>query len=263
MQLGQALLLAGDILNASIALGITTKPLAEVRRRKDIGTIEETNNEFSDGKLVPPAAEVQDEQSNEHAHTPENISSHAGSDRPSPTAEKTPIAVSGDEQHQRQIKQEVDAQEETHLVAEQEDVEKMWEADTEEEAATQAEEEQEEQPQGPVDPKYDGFDCKRTCDGQCQTPNTSYAKLYFCRVCHDLCFCKSCVELVRTDKLPFKKCASDHSFVDVFPMIEEAEPIIEMRFEVQQEWLESLRKAWDAESTVTLICSQFFCNLFR
>ena len=90
-----------------------------------------------------------------------------------------------------------------------------------------------------------------TCDGPCQTPNTSYAELHFCRVCHDVCFCESCVKLVKSDKLPFRKCASDHPHVKVFPMIEEAERItnalVDMKFEPQQAWLEELRKVWDAE----------------
>ena len=49
--------------------------------------------------------------------------------------------------------------------------------------------------------------------------------------------------------MPFRCCASDHPHVQVLPMIEEAkvmtDALIEKRFEVQQKWLEGLKKVWD------------------
>lgn len=102
-----------------------------------------------------------------------------------------------------------------------------------------------------IDPKYAGFECVWRCDAPCcETPPESYAELHVCRVCYDVCFCDKCIELVRNDALPFfRRCASHHPFVRVFPMVEEAsrvtDALVERRFEVQQEWLEGLKGVWE------------------
>ena len=100
-----------------------------------------------------------------------------------------------------------------------------------------------------TNPKYAGFGYFWSCDGPCQSPQQSYAEIYFCRVCNDVCFCEKCIQLVRNDEMPFRRCAKDHPFVRAFPMIEEArrvtDALVERRFEVQQAWLEGLRKVWE------------------
>lgn len=100
-----------------------------------------------------------------------------------------------------------------------------------------------------VNPKYAGFDCMWTCDGPYMTTKTSYREVYFCRACNNIGFCESCITWVKNDQMPYRCCAKDHPFVRVFPLTEEAKrmanALVEGRFEVQQECLEGLRKAWD------------------
>ena len=51
------------------------------------------------------------------------------------------------------------------------------------------------------------------CDGPCNRPPTSYAELHFCRICSDVCLCEICIGLVLNDIMPFRECARDHPHV--------------------------------------------------
>ncbi|KAH0566498.1 hypothetical protein GP486_000116 [Trichoglossum hirsutum] len=93
-----------------------------------------------------------------------------------------------------------------------------------------------------------------TCDGPCNTLRTKYKgdvykELHFCEECYDTCFCEDCVKLVKENKLPFRKCSSNHTFLQVFPIPEEARDVA-ARFEgvntvvVQKEWLDGVRRDW-------------------
>ena len=226
-QLGQALLLAGDTLNACIALGITTKPLEE-QCNSPQQSDHEQNIKQNDLELVPAVAEP----AKQHleGYTEEAVDSQNGDSSTSSfpdrqnvdSAKEEVIAVSALEgQGEGEIKDE-------ETVA----------SDSDDDETTVS-----------INPKYAGFDCMWTCDGPCKTPQESYAEIHFCRVCNDVCFCEKCIELVRNDELPFRRCAKDHPFVRAFPMTEEArrvtDALVERRFEVQQEWLEGLRKVWE------------------
>ena len=198
-ELGAALLFAGDILNASIAIGITMRPLEE--------------------QYEPPDQAV-------FAHDSQQDESVSPNEKPVPLAE-SPInfpsrnqGLSGPERRETQSPDIA-----VHGAA----------FDTSREKR--------------LNPKYTGFELYWTCDGPCKSSQQSYTELYFCRICNDICFCNKCLELVRTNQMPFRCCASDHPHIRMFPVTEEAkrmtDALIDERFEVQQEWLDGLKKIWD------------------
>ena len=302
--LGKALLLAGDILNASIALGITMRPLADFQKAEEPSQkAAEADDQFSDGELLPTAAEMRDEQNKERpsepveASTPadnvpletgqvkeegkdktddstqpsqpanvgsslqqisieelepEELGSRAKDDRGKPEQQKAPQKAE-DEQLEPGAQTSGEGDDRKY---EPEDQQAPEETEEEDDATTN----EESTPSGsvadadaepPINPKYAGFGYMWSCDGPCQKVATAYRELHFCRICNDVCFCEECVDLIKTDMLPDRKCAVDHAWVKVFPMVEEAtritDAILEMRFEAQQEWLGGLRRVWEAE----------------
>ena len=227
-QLGQALLLAGDVLNASIALGVATKPLEE-----QCNSPQQSDHEENTLKLVSTATESarqHPEESTEQA-AKHLIGDSAASYPPDhqDTDSTTPEDVPGGALESLSARGE-EGPEVGGVIAAPDDDDNRSVVST-------------------VNLKYSGFECPWGCDGPCETPQESYAEIYFCRVCNEVRFCEKCIVLVRNDELPFRVCAEDHPFVRVFPMIEEArrvtDALVERRFEVQQAWLEGLRKDWE------------------
>ena len=218
-QLGQALLLAGDFLNASFALCVSTKPLEEQSSSQ-----QQLNQEENTLELVSTTTES----ARQH---PEGSTEQAAKHRLGDFAAPHPP----------------DHQDTDSTTAEDVPVGALEDCPARVTAAP--DEDDNKSAVSTVNPKYAGFECLWGCDGRCETPQESYAELYFCRVCNDVCFCEKCIELVRNDELPFRCCAKDHPFVRAFPMIEEArrvtDALVERRFEVQQAWLEGLRKVWE------------------
>ena len=218
-QLGQALLLAGDVLNASIALGVSTKPLEE-----QCSSQQQLDHEENTLELVSTTTES----AKQH---PEGSTEQAARYRVGDSAASLPP----------------DHQDIDSTTAEDVPVDALEGCPAQVTAAP--DDDDNKSAVSTVNPKYAGFECLWGCDGRCETPQESYAELYFCRVCNDVCFCEKCIVLVRNDELPFRCCAKDHPFVRAFPMIEEArrvtDALVERRFEVQQAWLEGLRKVWE------------------
>ena len=229
-QLGQALLLAGDTLNASIALGVTTKPLDDQSKSPQHSSDEEKVNRES-FELVPTAAEL--------AKLHLEVGTEPAAERQvgDPSAPNSP-----DRQDTHMTEEEaVPVNTLDHLPAQEEGVE------TDEETSTS--DHDDDKSTESINPKYAGFGYHWSCDGPCNSPQQSYAEIHFCRVCNDVCFCEKCIQLVRNDEMPFRRCAKDHPFVRAFPVIEEArrvtDALVERRFEVQQAWLDGLRKVWE------------------
>ena len=228
-QLGQALLLADDVLNASIALAVATKPLEE-----QCNSPQQSDHEENTLNLVTTATESakqHPEESTEQA-AKHPVGDSAASyppdhqDTDSTTAEDVPGGPPEGCPARGEEGQKADGA--TAALDDDDDDKSVVSI---------------------VNPKYAGFDCPWGCDGPCETPQESYAEIYFCRVCNEVRFCEKCIVLVRNDELPFRLCAKDHPFVRAFPMIEEArrvtDALVERRFEVQQAWLEALRKVWE------------------
>lgn len=87
-----------------------------------------------------------------------------------------------------------------------------------------------------------------SCDGQCKRKVEDWTALYFCEHCLSTCFCDQCIELVKTKKLPFRKCDPEHPFYQVYPVGEKMEEIAAVKVDGKimphTEWLEKLRKTW-------------------
>ena len=98
-------------------------------------------------------------------------------------------------------------------------------------------------------PKYAGFRYRWSCDGPCNTSQSDYAELWFCRVCPDSCFCENCIDLHKREEITARICAVDHPLVRIYPLTDEArevaDALVEKRFEAQQDWLDGLRKDWE------------------
>lgn len=223
VQLGQALLLGGDILNASIALGITTKPLEEQLKSR-----QHSDHKANTHEPVPTAGQVAEQQIRDST-----IPHLQNTD--STTAQDVPVSALKDHPASGETKGPKKDRVVTTAPSNDDD----GDNDDPKSAPT-------------INPKHPGSECVWRCDSPCcaTPPDSPYAQLHVCRVCHDVCFCDRCIPLVRGDRLPFfRRCASHHPFVRVFPMVEGArrvaDALVEGRFEVQRGWLEGLRGVWE------------------
>lgn len=194
-QLGATLLLAGDTLNASIALGITTRPLEELKERKS-----KVDNE------------LQADYENVGLQSEENLEQQSFEGIATNLQERTDPAPP-----------ELDTADDPNEVLGNDN-------------------------KNAFNPKLAGFECMWTCDGPCTEPTHTYEELHFCQICYDTCFCSKCAELVKKDKLPFRKCSTDHPLVRIFPITHEAremtDALLNREFERQQKWLDGLRDTW-------------------
>ncbi|KAI9792037.1 MAG: hypothetical protein M1835_008091 [Candelina submexicana] len=86
------------------------------------------------------------------------------------------------------------------------------------------------------------------CDGDCNWDAEDWTAFYFCKICLDTCFCDHCIELVKTDKLGFDKCSSQHTFFQGYSIdkdaLEIAATMVDGKYVVRKEWLDMLRKQW-------------------
>ncbi|KAL9093549.1 MAG: hypothetical protein Q9165_003944 [Trypethelium subeluteriae] len=240
-QLGRALLYAGDTHNAKIALGITTKPIEDARARTATAAEESSSShEFLEPVVVPAAAEFQngdDYQANEaqqedstspmdHEVTGTDVSGSSGINTETVT------------EHQAAAGAETTSVPNVEAIRAQESIDQQSEPAEKEDEAEEEE----------LNPKYAGFEPYWDCDGLCPTASDSYAELHFCRMCNDTCFCENCIKLVKSKTMPSRVCAADHEHIQVYPMSEDARRVttalMEKRFEVQEEWLDILKREW-------------------
>ncbi|KAL6716248.1 hypothetical protein ACLMJK_005814 [Lecanora helva] len=258
-QLGQALFAAGDILNGSIAYGVTLRPLEDHRKELEQQEIESGAQENDSAKNGPMLNATNiGEQLEEPIEEQISRQQTTGRDtfRPS-ISDTSELEVVKDLHHNEGSsmgeKQEIapgDSGDNSY-----DDDGKLNDADNEEE-----EKKRDENPGSSnndddgeldevVNPKYAGFGYLWVCDGPCDTSQSDYTELWSCRVCQDCCFCEKCVELHRRDEIPSRVCAVDHPLVRIFPTVAEAkeltDALVEMRFEIQQKWLNGLRKTWE------------------
>lgn len=64
------------------------------------------------------------------------------------------------------------------------------------------------------------------CDDPCKTRQEDYKGLHFCNVClHGTVLCETCVKLVKTNKLPYRKCSSEHELFQFYPVAEKMEDL--------------------------------------
>ncbi|MCJ1386683.1 hypothetical protein MMC17_009809 [Xylographa soralifera] len=97
-------------------------------------------------------------------------------------------------------------------------------------------------------PKLTGFKILFSCDGICNSATYIYKELHFCRLCDNVCFCESCVQLPRQNKLPYRICNPDHQMLRVFPLAPAAADMIDSLvardFAPQVRWLQELNETW-------------------
>lgn len=244
-QLGQALLAAGDVLDGSIAYGMTLKPLddhqKELKQRGNEQDVQE--HRFSQKEAIPDgvqAAEQQDERKEE------NISNKKITN--TDTSESFGKDIDEPEESTTYSAQEVDETGGEHAAALDNNRDNGNDNQDYEEHVDEEDAESDESAES-FNPKYAGFGYWWYCDGPCSTPYSDYAELWICRVCRDSCFCEYCIELHRRDEIPARICAVDHPLVRIYPLIDEArevtDALVEKRFEAQQIWLDGLRKVWE------------------
>lgn len=87
------------------------------------------------------------------------------------------------------------------------------------------------------------------CDGNCKRKEEAWTAFYLCEFCWDIAFCDQCVELVRTDRLPFRTCSSSHSFYQIWPSAQKMTDMntvfVDGKTLSRTEWLTNLRKEWE------------------
>lgn len=256
-QLGEALFAAGDILNASIAHGVTLKPLKDYRKgleRQESGDAQESiPNETEPGEQE--GDHTKEDMSNQQNAETDAVKSNGqdigeleeGNDPQQSTYDK-----GSTQEEDNKGKAQVAAPHLSKIDVNNNDNEEEANKDNEGSENDEINDEDNDHSDAldvSVNPKYTGFGYWWTCDGPCKTPQSDYAELWCCRVCGDSCFCEQCIELHRRDEIPARICAVDHPLVRIFPMIEEAkeltDALVERRFEVQQRWLDALRKEWE------------------
>ncbi|KAL8780983.1 MAG: hypothetical protein Q9213_006212 [Squamulea squamosa] len=265
-QLGKALFAAGDILNGSIAYGVTMKPLEDHRKvleqqEKEQG-IYKIDVAVNEPTLIE--AEAREQQGERHN---EDTSDHQTRETDIPFGEDIGELEEAKDSHQNTYEKGI-AQEERSTggehIGEPDNNEHKGtntgfddaigdskaEAEAEEEGDNNDDDDDaEEELTESVNIKYAGFVYRWTCDGPCKTSLSDYVELWFCRVCRDYCFCEGCIKLLRRDEIRSRICAADHPLVRAFPITKEADELanalVERRFEVQQKWLDALRRVWE------------------
>ncbi|KAI9686104.1 MAG: hypothetical protein M1822_004088 [Bathelium mastoideum] len=238
-QLGGALLYAGDTFNAKIALGITTRLIEDARARTTIATEKfSSSNDFSEPVVVPAAAEVEVEADHQVGQAEQEDPTSAANQEVADTdvAESSSINSDTVAEDQAEAGSKETSVPNEEAIGTQKSIDQQSKLVGEEEVAEE------------LNPKYAGFTSFWTCHGPCSTDPELYAELHFCRTCNDTYFCENCIVLVKSNTMPFRACAADYEHVQVYPMSEEARRVttalVERRFEVQQQWLDMLKKEW-------------------
>jgi len=250
-QLGRALLSAGDNFNAAIALGITTRPIDDAKQDATVNANEDVSQDGSSVELVESAVEIQQSIDSSQAETTTDSTAqnkNAGNNDIKDSAieedsgeKKEYIA----EQEGGTAKEKDNAEDENDWKDEEDDEEDEEDGDEDGDDDEESENLEEDED---VNPKYAGFEPIWICDGPCSTKSSSYSELHFCCICDDTCFCEACINLVKSDQMPFRKCAADHEHLQVYPMTKDAKRItdalMDRKFELQQEWLDGIMKVW-------------------
>lgn len=256
-QLGQALFAAGDVLNGSIAYGMTLKPLESHSKELQQRANEQDVQEYyaSQEEATPGGARaVKQQDKGKEENIPkqqitDTDNSQSFGDKLEEIEESTTYsAQEGDETSEKQAAAPDDNGDNGN--DDQNCEKQVDEGDGDEDDDSDDDNNNENDASAEsFNPKYAGFGYMMTCDGPCSTPLSDYAELWSCRVCVDSCFCESCIELHRRDEIPARICAVDHPLVRVYPLTNEARELtnalVGKRFEAQQEWLDDLRKVWE------------------
>jgi hypothetical protein len=103
------------------------------------------------------------------------------------------------------------------------------------------------------------------CDGPCLRDYDDSDKIvHVCMYCYDTTYCEACYKnYIMTDKLPYKKCDSNHEFEPVTGPpkgLKDTKMLLGDGLADRAEWLNSIRRAWDlpesqSETTTVVLAS--------
>jgi hypothetical protein len=86
------------------------------------------------------------------------------------------------------------------------------------------------------------------CDGACGLTATPTYGFSACRYCVNIDFCENCLELLKRDELPAKRCSPRHSFIE-YRTLDRAPRRGIVRVGDEEipvgEWLGRIKRAWD------------------
>ncbi|MCJ1238047.1 hypothetical protein MMC14_006035, partial [Varicellaria rhodocarpa] len=214
-----ALLLGGDVLNASIALGIALKPLADLRSQ-EVTSSTRKQLKFGTKASLDEDEQRKDTESEVRDCIPEVLRENVGD----VSNESIWFDIRGVAKPLTNDEKE-----------EQETDDELIEAQEKEEGEEE-------------NTKLMGFCLRFTCDGPCKRSWNSFKELHFCQFCNDVCFCESCINLLTQNEIPFRICNPKHQLLHVFPLTPAAtdmiESLVSRDFGFQATWLQELSKAW-------------------
>lgn len=226
-ELGQSLFIAGDIHNASIATGISMRPLEDERIAREQAR-NKTDAQKDNKKLEALADTSNAEQS--PTEPTKTLATLDISNEASTGSENQTTNADDKEPHDST---------EAHVGSTPDAGEKLESV----EPADSKDESHEE-----INSKYADFWQLWICDGPCDKSTVVYDEFHLCRSCYAAAFCQDCIKLIENDTMPYRTCTKDHEIVRMLPITDDArkmtDALIEKRFEVQQEWLDGLRKEW-------------------
>ena len=220
LDLGTALLLGGDMVNAGIALGIALKPLADLRSQ------EVTSNVLKQVKVGTTASHDKDEERK---------------DAESEVRDCEPVALLANvgDVSSKSVGSDIRG-----VAKPPTDYEKEEQEEDDELIEAQKRKEREED-----NTKLMGFCPRFTCDGPCNRSWNTFKELHFCQFCYDVCFCESCINLLTRNEIPFRVCNPNHQLLRVLPLTPAAtdmiESLVSRDFGMQASWLQQLSKAWE------------------
>ena len=241
-QLGIALMRGGDTVNASIAMGIMLKPLADLRSRASASNNEKTvGNESVSGSIKDEGEAKTESMATDSTRTLTEATKGVSDNSASSKAEINPKRKTP-----KCKEKETENGEAGEAQEEQKDTKEEGKDNEAKEKEKQEEKEIEDEEDGETNAKLTGFRLRFSCDGPCNRSIGTYKELHFCQICFDICFCESCVHLLKRKEIPFRICSPDHQLLRVFPLTSEAKDMVDSLvardFGPQANWLEEMSK---------------------
>ena len=92
-----------------------------------------------------------------------------------------------------------------------------------------------------------GWDCGY-CDGLCMQRFAEVPQpAYYCSSCYDTWFCEDCMQILKADGFPYKKCDPDHhrvKFMGFPPELNQKQVLVDGVVRNREEWLDGLWETW-------------------
>ncbi len=97
--------------------------------------------------------------------------------------------------------------------------------------------------------KAENLEYFRRCGGPCGRTFKECEELHFCTVClNATVFCETCIGLVKSNKLGYRKCSSGHEFFMAYPIVEKIKDPNMIKINGKKmlikDWLAELERQW-------------------